>query len=642
MSYLNVFVILFVILISIYLIVNIRFFKPIDIGILFIATLVLLLTVITTNNDKPKETFVDNISTIESIDKLNPISIEENITDIASRLVIYLTVFNKKSFNNIGKMWNNISNIKPDGTCPESDNKFTFELAPVYNRKTGLYLGNNRIICPYSNAFNIQFHNTYTLLFVCKHGNLLVDNKNNEIEIFKMYANSPNNNGLSLFIQKGSLQNNNNTQTGSLMFQYANNEPLMCKVDKEHTYINFDKDVLTFYYIIKDTDNVRILMMNEKSNRIFQILKFNITNTDVTFSNKEAIINRLLNWNGNLFSFAVFDRAISDEYVSVVYTHILNEYIRNIDANYSGVLNKYNDIIALLKSITKCPFPNPICNTCNTVKNWTDITQIVNSTTQCKKAINDYCANNVTHPLCKCWDTTSAAYNGETCRTYRQLFSGDKKESCIDTLTNDDIEFIKNKYGFIYPSECPKVIKEPKLIKNSYDTYDWNKLKVDSDDTRIRSVYQIDENLDEKQYEDKFIKKPGDFTVRNFIREDKNLNKELLEKDATSKQANKILNESTKEQSQKTGNLKLLNPFRKETPVIQDDKEEHPFKIRNLFRKDDTNTLPPPLESQTQVNSSIPLQPTQTKQSQVHDPLSDALPKSDSFFNKFMTVALPT
>ena len=621
---------------SIYLIINIRVFNTIDIGILFVATLVLLLTVIITNN-KTNETFVNSISDTDStIDNFKVISVEEDISDIKSRLVIYLTVFNQNSFNNIGKYWNNISDIKSDGTCPKTDNNFTFELAPAFNKRTGLYLGNNRIICPYSNAFNIQFHNTYTLLFVCKHGNLLVDNKNNEIEIFKMYANSPNNNGLSLFIRNGSLQNNNNTQTGSLMFQFANNEPLMCKVDNDHTYINFDKDVLTYYYIIKDTDNIRILMMNEKSNKIFQILKFNITNTDITFSNKEAIINRLLNWNGNLFTVGVFDRAISDEYVSVIYTHILNEYIRNIDANYSGVLNSYNDAVTLLKSITKCPFSEPICKTCSTVKNWTDISQIVGSSAQCKKAINDYCANNVTHPLCKCWDTTSASYNGDTCKTYRQLFSGDKKESCLDSLTNDDIEFIKNKYGFIYVDECPKVIKSPSLIKNTYNSYDWSKLKVDADDMKVRSVYQLDENLEEKQYEnDTYIKKPSDFTVRNFIKEDTNLNKELLEKNATSKQANDILSQATKEQQQNSGDFKLLNPFRKTQPVIQDDDESY--------------ILPPApkIPSQQVPSQQVSSQQVQTQQSpyvknQVQDPLSDALPPSDSFFNKFMKVALPS
>ncbi len=650
MSYLNVFVILFVILISIYLIVNIRLINQVDIAILFIATLVLILTLII-NNKKSKETFVDNVSDVESvIDKLKIISVEEDITDIKSRLVVYLTVFNQKSFNNMGKNWNNIAEIKQDGTCPENKTQnFSFELAPVFNRRTGLYLGNNRIICPLSNAFNIQFHNTYTILFACKHGNLLVDNKNNEIEIFKMYANSPNNNGISLFIQKGSLQNNNNTQTGTLMFQYANNEPLMCKVDKDHSYINFDKDVLTFYYIIKDTDNVRILMMNEKSNRIYQILKFNITNTDVTFSNKEAVINRMLNWNGNLFSFAVFDRSISDEYVSVIYTHILNEYIRNIDPNYSGVLSRYNETVALLKSLTKCPFNETICKTCSSVKNWADINQIMNSTSQCKKAINDYCANNVTHPMCKCWDTTSSDYNSETCRIYRQLFSGEKKTSCIDSLTNDDLELIKKKYGLIYPEECPKIIKSPTMIKNTYGNYDWNKLKLDTDENRIRSVYQLDESNDESGIS--YVRKPSDFTVRNYIKEDENLNKELLAKDSTSKQANEILAQSKKEQTAvlktdvsppKTDTPKqftLLNPFRKDTSSNDDEeqiKSKNPLLITNMFKKTEpTEPVKKPIPTQSSLL-------TPEKKEQVQDPLANTLPQSDSFFNRFMRVALPT
>ncbi len=635
--------------------------------VLFVATLVLILTVVVNIKPEKKETFTDKIDIDSIISKLNTIDVEEDISDIKSRLVMYFTVFNKASFNNMGKIWNNIAGIKPDGTCHESDNtKFTFELSPVFTRRTGLYLGNNRIICPYSNAFNIQFHNTYTIMIACKHGNLLVDDKNNEIELFKMYANSPNNNGISLFIQKGSLQNDNNTQTGTLMFQYANNEPLMCKVDKDHTYINFDKDVLTYYYIIKDTDNVRILMMNEKSNTIYQILKFNITNTDVTFSNKEAIINRMLNWNGNLFTFGVFDRAISDEYVSVIYTHVLNEYIRNIDKNYSGVLTKYNNTVEILRSLTKCPFNSGVCKACDSVKNWTDINQIVNSSMQCKKAINDFCANNTTHPMCKCWDTSTSSYNGSTCKTYRSLFNGgEKTASCIDTLTPDDLELIKKKYGLINPDECPKVIQAPSLIKNTYNTYDWNKLKVEANkpDVRIRSIYQLEEG----QEEIKHVQEPSEFTVKNYIKEDAKLNKELLEKDATSKQANAVLSESKKEQAyMKSDSFKLLNPFKKNTVV---DDVNYPKKnsllVSNPFKDNESSRQPPAPSTQqvnpysvsnpfkkdvlenTQANVKPPsTQPSQApppkKSSQVQDPLADSLPPSDSFFNRFMKVMLPS
>ena len=79
-----------------------------------------------------------------------------------------------------------------------------------------------------------------------------------------------------MFIEKGSIHNDNNTQVGSLILQYADHNQYECLVDKEHSYINLDKDVLTFYFIVKDTDNVKVLMMTEGSTNIHLILNSDI------------------------------------------------------------------------------------------------------------------------------------------------------------------------------------------------------------------------------------------------------------------------------------------------------------------------------------------------------------------------------
>lgn len=645
MSYLNLFVVIFIVLVSVYLIVNISEFRPYDLAILALATLVLLMVLIKSlviQSRPVKESFVDSMDIETALMKFQKLDTEEDITEIKNRLVVYLTVFNKSSFNNMGRTWNNIAGIKPDGTCPTSDNTlFAFELAPVFTRKTGLYLGNNRIIGPYSNSLGIQFYNTYTIVLACKHGNLLVDNKNTEIELLKLYANSPNNNGLSLFIQKGSLKNDNNTQTGTLMFQYANHEPLMCKVDKHHTFINFDKDVLTYYFIIKDTDNVRILMMNEQSNIIYQILKFNISNTDVTFSNKEMMINRLSNWNGNLFAVAVFDRAISDENVSLIYTHVLNEYIKNIDSNFSTMISQYNDVLAYIQSLLQCPYDPTVCNACSSVKKWTDITQIMNAPVQCRKSINDFCANNTAHPLCKCWDTSSSLFNSDTCRMYRAMFSGEKS-SCLDSLTAEDIAFLKEKYGLIYPNECPTAIKAPYLIKNTYQKYDWSKLKVNlegNSDSKIRPLYPVEEGVDDEaaaikkavigndrrfdhspEWEQRKInnirdgESKQDFTVVNYIKTDPQLSKDVM-KDPSLKQAKDVLDLAKHDQDA----TKIINPY------------------AAIATEQNTNAS----KSMDQKTSAS--KPTSTSGAAgVSDPLADTLPKPDSFFNKFMKVLLPS
>jgi hypothetical protein len=637
MLYFNTFIFIFVILISIYLILNFKILSPYDITLLSISTIVLLLATLEVLIPKKKniEKFASStdVSTLDIptiLAKYKKMDSEENITEIQTNLNSYLTVFNKTSFNNMGKIWFNISNIKQDGTCHDSDNsKFTFDLSPIFTRTNGIYLGNNRIIGPLSNALNIQFHNTYTIVFACKHGNLQVDNKNEEIELLKLYANSPNNNGITMYIEKGTLDTDNNTQVGTLMFQYANYPPYRCKVDKDHNFINLDKDTLTFYFIIKDTDNVRVLMMAEGASRIYLILKFNISNIDITFSNKELILNRLLNWNSTIYNFAIYDRALIDEQVINFYSHIMAEYIKNLDPNFNTMLTQYNDSIGLIQSLLKCPYDKTVCTNCSSVKSWCDTNQVMNSSSQCRKSINDYCANNTANPLCKCWDTSSVIYNTDNCKLYRSIFSGEKKSS-FDVLNPEDLEYIKGKYGLIWPHECPTTITKPKFIENTYNKYDWNKLKVylDPNDkktgpdgnealdkARQDQLKKDDQNYnDSVDWENRKIKEAANpeiiaaaklvagnadknYAVTNYYKDDPNL-----------QETQKILTEAQKEQANLFDSTKGMQ-------------------IYNQYKKENTNST---------VKNIV--QPT----SQVSDKISDTLPKSDTFFNKFMKVMLPT
>ena len=124
------------------------------------------------------EKFIDP----QTLSKFNQVSAEEDITEISPNLVTYLTVFNIQSIDNNSNNWNNISNNTANPTCTDETLKklYTFEQQPVFSRKTGVYFGSNRLVGPYSNMLDIKFNNTFTIILVCKHGNLLVDNKNNE------------------------------------------------------------------------------------------------------------------------------------------------------------------------------------------------------------------------------------------------------------------------------------------------------------------------------------------------------------------------------------------------------------------------------------------------------------------------------
>lgn len=523
MMYFDLFVYLFVILVGLYIVINFKNLTRYDAMILATSAIILLIIVYQYKKTNLKEHFTTNTNTSTDLETIlnnyELMNTEEDITGIQNRLIVYLTIYNKVSFDNMGKTWYNIATIKKDGTCEKDNNTlFNFELAPVFSRLTGLYLGNNRIIGPLSSSLGIQFHNTYTIMLACKHGNLLVHDQNDEIELLKLYANSSNNNGISLYIQRNSLQNNNNTQTGNLLFQYANVFPYDCKVDPSHNYINFDKDTLTFYFIVKDTDNIRVLMMTETSNVIYPILKFTVSNTDINFSNKEMGINRLLNWNGSMYSFAVYDRALSDENVSGLYAHCMSEYLKNIDPNFNQMIDQYNNTINMLKTLGKCPYDKITCDSCGSVTKWNDPTQIVNAPLNCKKAISNFCQNNPTHSLCKCWDTASTLYNTDNCKLYRKMFSDDQTIN-YDDLTAEEIEYIKKKFGLIYPHECPSLVDKPKYIQNNYPKYDWDKLKVSLENENSPHNPNKNKNSFDPD-EDKH-----DFSVTDYIQKDPNINK---------------------------------------------------------------------------------------------------------------------
>jgi hypothetical protein len=257
---------IFIVLVTAY--VALGFFKVpnLDIMLISLSLVVLVLTMLKGHFWKTPVT--EHFAS--EFDNMKPIVLEEDIADINNQLVVYNTAFNTNSFNEKGNTWLNMAATKPDGTCDKnaSNAVFNFELQPIYSRRTGFYMGNNRLIGPYSNALNIQFHNTFTIVLACKHGNLLVDDNNKEIELFKFYANSPNNNGMSMYIQKDSLKNVNNIQMGKLMFQHSNRDPVQCKLRPDHDLISFEKDILTFYFIVKETDHIRICVMNEKNTNI--------------------------------------------------------------------------------------------------------------------------------------------------------------------------------------------------------------------------------------------------------------------------------------------------------------------------------------------------------------------------------------
>jgi hypothetical protein len=586
---------IFIIMVSAY--ITIGFFKvpKLDILIIAFAIVVLIGTMLhghlmkkTTINEHFVTTTATDYTTA-SANQYKPIDLEEDTTSIKNNLVVYNTAYNKNSYNENGNTWINIAAQKSDGSCDTeaSNSVFTFELPPIYSRKSGFYLGNNRLIGPLSNAFHIQYHNTFTMVIACKHGNLLVDNKNAEIELFKFYANSPNNNGISMYIQQNSLQNINNVQMGNLMFQYSNREPFQCKLQPDHNMISFEKDVLTFYFIIKDTDHIRVAVMTEKNTNVDEILRFNVENTDVTFSNKEFTINRLRNWNGNIFSLGIYNVALGDEDITGYYSHFVGEYMKYVNPNFISMIQQYNDTLDMLNKFMSCPYSKDVCDSCSTINKWNDMSQLVGASTQCRQSINDFCMTNMNHSLCKCWNTQNPQAKSDSCTMFKSIFTD--KNSYFDNLTQDDIDYIMSKYGLITPNSCPKAIKTPGFIKNKYSEYDFDKLKIYLDENDKTNV-NVDNVLKVYPTSKPESNNDDDYTFDKIkIKYDENIKGTPTAKDMTVKD----LNVNNYYKTDPDMNYKLNNKA-EETSELLKIKALADKEIVKLNDTTDLNIIPPP------------------------------------------------
>jgi hypothetical protein len=458
-----------------------------------LSTLMLLLSLMALafvalyRNQKTYESYVDGPSKTEK--KWVPISTQEDISKISKGLRFYVTAFNDTSYPDFGRMWINVAPKSTDDaagpTCAagpaKPDTGLTFEFNPVFSRHSGFYLGNNRAIGPLSSDLGIQFHNTFTIMFMMKFGNLVPGNVNNEIDILKLYANSSNNNALALYIKKNSLQVINNVQMGRLMFQLSDLPPEECYINVDDSLMTFDKDIVMLFYIIKDIDSIRIVQMTEKSNTIVnKLLLMNFSNDDVTFSNKELVINRFSNLNANLYNFAIFNYAMTDDDVTKTFNNLTTSYMKEINESYGTTVDLYNDAVDHINTLNACPADDDTCDSCGEVTNWCGANNMLLASKDCKVSLFNFCVGNPKHDMCKCWNKEATYYNSDACKKFRSIFM-DNPQKYYDELSADDLEYIKKKYKLLHLDECPKDITKKEMDKNKYSEYNLDKLTVDVD-----------------------------------------------------------------------------------------------------------------------------------------------------------------
>jgi hypothetical protein len=355
--------------------------------------------------------------------------LQENFASISKNLVQYFTVFDKDSYEDGKKEWKNIVNIK-GFNC---DTSMRLTKPTKFYVQTGLELGGNSLIGPLSNTMNIRFGNPYTICLAVSVKQLI--KSKNAIELFKMYANSSNNNGIRIYISPETVDMSNGANSGSLYFQFADKEPVLCRVSTNDNKMNFPQNTLLFFVIVRQPSKVQLLMLNEKTDKLNEIASVNVETTDVTFSNKELVINRYGNWDGNIYNIAFFNNALDDIRVTTYYMYIKDLYTKYNNPAYLDALKKYTDSLKAYTMLKSCPFPADVCKKCTSVDDWSNFSTIINAPTSCKQSIAKYCSNNPKHPFCECWNKSSPKYTSTTCTLLRALYMSNKNAVCEDVCS---------------------------------------------------------------------------------------------------------------------------------------------------------------------------------------------------------------
>lgn len=399
------------------------------------------------------------------------VQLEEDLSPIKKNATIYLTSFNSKSFDGKGRIWRNVADpiliknfcAQPSSSATTTSINFEFDSEPVYTRSTGINMNTQGIIGPLSCSLGIQFHTTYSIVIAFKPKDLTLATSS-VIEIFKLFANSPNNNGISLTIPQKSIKSiaNGAYTTTGLVLSVADKNYVCTQASSID--IPIEQDLLCIYFIVKDTDNVRIIYMNEKTKNQTILLSIKnpelFGNKNINFSNKEAIINSTKNWNVDLLTFGIFNAAFSTEQIGDLYNHTLQIYKKNKDEQYAKMAQTYNSLLQDVKQLQACPYDESTCNACLDVKDWKNTVGVLTTaTTTCKKSINDYCSKNTTDSKCGgCWDSKNVAFNSDACKLTRTLLGNPDniQGTLFSSLTPKEVEDLKAKLSLISPNDCPK------------------------------------------------------------------------------------------------------------------------------------------------------------------------------------------
>ncbi len=473
-------------------------------------------------------------SIVESVNTLKQGDYNENTYGIETGLTLYYSAFSRNSYPKPGVTIVNISPyFSSPNSCPDvkiDDTHLRFLMEPNFSRETGFSLNGNSMSGPKCHQMGVNGNDQFTIFTVLKFSSFSQDQMD-PYEIFQLYANTMNNIGVYFMISNKIERmgmsygvklmvgyGSHNTYTASYKSGNESSYTELITINPSHTYmfVLVKKPAQIVLYMYPNIENIG----TGSSSRV-KILDEPIEGDEnVLLSNKPMTINRHQNIMGNMHTFGVYNQALEDNSMSLLFVHTQRE-LHKTNQLLQELANKINTLQGQIETQKSCPYTDGVCNTCTEVKDWRNLTNVIlNGNDDCLSKIDEFCINNPKHELCTCWNPNNSMSHTEQCKNYINIFRKNKMIS-PDNLDAETLEIIKQKNGLCSCKDVETlkdVIKDhlaianmqgqvprPKRINQNYginrdDIDAYNKGSIDSsfqreDTQKLKDTKVDDRNL---------------------------------------------------------------------------------------------------------------------------------------------------
>jgi hypothetical protein len=395
-------------------------------------------------------------SAAEEAEKKNiDVAVEETITediDMLTKnvhlgqdlLMFYYSVFSPISYKVTSNIWQTAAGTVGPLQMTEAPFKYISEK----NLVKGIPLFQNKIKGADSSAMGLRGEADFTIHIMMRLGQLRKSNEN--LEVFTLYSADPKASdpiGISMMLRE---VEQSAVQSAEIAIKLSNNaEPFTCMVDG-NPKIPLELDNTVIISLSKSVSQLSIYMSKATNQGVVKILQANNIQPCFQFVNLPVSLNPNGNVDASVLVFGGHGSAFDQDQVCGVHGYLYKTYKKMNDKEYLQALSKVRELEKEYKAITACPLDNDGCSTCDDIKDWANMSQIITASQRCHEKISSYCATNPKTELCKCWDAGSPTYMLPTCKALRDSFAG-KEMLDMNALSDDEIRKIKSRYEICKP-----------------------------------------------------------------------------------------------------------------------------------------------------------------------------------------------